>query len=314
MKTESGSLLVVEDHPVTGDLLARWLQDHGHTVALCQDGNRAIEMVAAGHFDLVLLDVGMPGADGFAVLRALRVSHPAITLPVIMATAYGQSEMIVRALELGANDYVTKPYDLPVLLARVHAQLSAKRLVEQKAQLERALAERNKELEIANQHMKEDLEAAARIQEALLPPAGMEIPGLRLAWAFRPCEHIGGDTFNVFALDDDHIGLYLLDVSGHGVPAALLSVHLSLILSPPRDPSSFLVRADGPAAGSPASPADIVESLNRRFAWKSTDRYFTMFYGVLNTRSGELRFACAPRTCPPSSAAGFCRPPARRSG
>src|SRR5262245_48488710 len=122
MRTESGSLLVVEDHPVTGDLLARWLQERGHTVALCGDGNRALDMVVAGQFDLILLDVGVPGADGFEVLRAIRKSHTAVELPVIMATAHGQSEMIVRALELGANDYVTKPYDPPVLLARVQTQ------------------------------------------------------------------------------------------------------------------------------------------------------------------------------------------------
>src|SRR3954452_1826191 len=138
MRTEPGSLLVVEDHPLTGDLLARWFREKGHAVAVCADGIRALEMVAAGRFDLVLLDVGVPGADGFEVLRALRASHPAAALPVVMATARGQSELVVRALELGANDYVTKPYDPPVLLARVQAQLSAKRLAEQKARLERA--------------------------------------------------------------------------------------------------------------------------------------------------------------------------------
>src|SRR5437868_3694782 len=143
MKPESGSLLVVEDHPVTGELLVRLLQERGHAVALCADGNRALDMVASGRFDLILLDVGVPGADGFEVLRSIRASHNAVDLPVIMATAHGQSEMVVRALELGANDYVTKPYDPPVLLARVQTQLWSRRLAQQKAQLERTLAQRN---------------------------------------------------------------------------------------------------------------------------------------------------------------------------
>src|SRR4051794_26872829 len=122
MSGESASLLVVEDNQVTGELLARWLQDRGHAVALCGDGRRAVGMVAAGNFVLVLLDVGVPGLDGFEVLPAIRASRNAAALPVVMATAHGHSEMVVKALEMGANDYVTKPYDLEVLLARVQTQ------------------------------------------------------------------------------------------------------------------------------------------------------------------------------------------------
>src|SRR5579884_2342372 len=123
MGTEPGSLLLVEDHRTTGDLLAALLREKGHTVVVCEDGRQAMELAAATPFDLVLLDVGVPGADGFEVLRSLRRSYSATALPVVMATALEQSEMIVRALEMGANDYVTKPYDLPVLLARVQSQL-----------------------------------------------------------------------------------------------------------------------------------------------------------------------------------------------
>src|SRR5262245_39868304 len=155
MGTERGSLLLVEDNAATRDLLAQLLREKGHAVVVCGDGRQALELAAATPYDLVLLDVGVPGADGFEVLRCLRKSHPPTARPAVMAAALGQSEMIVRALEMGANDYVTKPYDLPVLLARVESQLSSKRLVEQKAQLERDLAERNWELEIANRQLSE---------------------------------------------------------------------------------------------------------------------------------------------------------------
>src|SRR4051794_13052914 len=107
MNAEPASLLVVEDNPITGDLLARWLRGRGHEVVVCADGNRALELTSAGAFDLILLDVGVPGADGFEVLRSIRLTQPATALPVVMATAHGHSEMVVRALELGANDYVT---------------------------------------------------------------------------------------------------------------------------------------------------------------------------------------------------------------
>lgn len=298
----AGSLLIVEDNPTTRTYLARWLHEQGYAVTVSADGNEALSLLAkaAGTFDLVLLDVGIPGTDGFEVLRTIRTAHTALALPVIMTTADGQSETIVRALDDGANDYVTKPYDLPVLSARVQTQLAAKRMAQQKARLERILAERNKELEQANRRlvdtnhrMKADLQAAARIQEALLPGEVATIPGVQLAWSFRPCEDLAGDTLNAFVLDHKHLGLYLLDVCGHGVSAALLSVHLSLILSPHRDASSLLLRSSGPAAGSPVPPAEVVAALNRRFANGATDRFFTLFYGILNHETGELRYACA---------------------
>jgi sigma-B regulation protein RsbU (phosphoserine phosphatase) len=314
MKTEPASLLVVEDHPQTGELLAVWLRDKGHTVTVCGDGKRALELVEAGRFDLVLLDVGVPGLDGFEVLRRLRARLAAAALPVVMATAHGQSELVIRALELGANDYVTKPYDLPVLLARVNTHLSLKRMVEQRAQLERNLAERNAELERvnlrlseANDRMRDDLQAAVRVQEALLPARSALIPGVRIAWVFRPCAELAGDTLNVFTLDHDHVGLYLLDVCGHGVPAALLSVHLSLILSPARDSSSVLLRADGDAPPRAVPPAEVVGSLNRRFTLVGTERFFTLFYGVLNRHTGEFRYACAGHPGPAHVSAAGCR-------
>lgn len=293
MRGDQGNLLIVEDNPLVGNLLSRWLTERGHSVSLCDNGLLAVELMAsggfeAGGFDLILLDVGVPGLDGFDVLSTIRTKYTATTLPIIMATALGQSELIVKALEMGANDYVTKPYDLAVLLARVQTQLTLKRMVEQQTLLKQNLAERNAALEQANHLMKMDLQAAARVQEALLPPSGTVIPGLNLAWSFRPCEHLAGDTLNVFPLDSDHVGLYLLDVTGHGVPAALLSVHLSLILSPARDPSSFLMNK-----GSPASPAIVINTLNRRFAGLNSEQYFTLFYGVLNRHNGEFRYACA---------------------
>src|SRR5262249_35110718 len=122
--SEPGSLLIVDDNDASREALARYFRQHGYDATVGRDGRHALELVRGGRFDAILLDVVMPGVDGFAVLRAVRQSHPAVELPVIMATADGHSEAIVRALELGANDYVTKPYDLSVLLARVQTQLA----------------------------------------------------------------------------------------------------------------------------------------------------------------------------------------------
>jgi len=116
-------LLVVDDNEMNRDLLSRRLERKGYRVKTAADGLHALELVGQGSIDLVLLDIMMPGMSGIEVLRALREQSSASELPVIMVSAKGESEDVVQALELGANDYVTKPIDFPVVLARVQSQL-----------------------------------------------------------------------------------------------------------------------------------------------------------------------------------------------
>ena len=127
----------------------------------------------------------MPGIDGFEVLHQLRETQGRSELPVIMVTGRGERDHVVRALEGGANDYITKPLDLPVIVARLRTQLSLKRAydhivaLEHKQELQNAQLERaNKELENAYQQMKGDLRSAAKVQQALLPSSLPEIPGV----------------------------------------------------------------------------------------------------------------------------------------
>jgi diguanylate cyclase (GGDEF)-like protein/PAS domain S-box-containing protein len=127
MKISQASLLVVDDNEMNRDMLSRRLERKGYVVTVVEDGKRALETIEQHKVDLVLLDIEMPGISGLEVLRILRESYSPIQLPVIMVTAKNQSDNIVEALGLGANDYVTKPVDFPVALARVRTQLSHKR-------------------------------------------------------------------------------------------------------------------------------------------------------------------------------------------
>src|SRR4051812_17173866 len=113
MSAEPGRLLVVDDDALNRDMLLRRLERKGYQVIASPDGRSALELVEQRPFDLVLLDVMMPGLSGLEVLGILRQKHAATVLPVIMVTARDQSEDIVEALQLGANDYVTKPLDFP---------------------------------------------------------------------------------------------------------------------------------------------------------------------------------------------------------
>ena len=128
--SRQASLLVVDDYEPNRDALSRRLARQGYLVTTAEDGARALALVAAGDYDLVLLDVEMPGMTGLEVLSRLRETHSRTALPVIMVTARSRGTDIVEALRLGANDYVTKPVDFPVALARIETHLAHKRAVE----------------------------------------------------------------------------------------------------------------------------------------------------------------------------------------
>ncbi len=281
-----GRLLVVDDDEMNRDMLSRRLQRKGFEIAVAADGREALAALAPGQpaFDLVLLDIMMPGIDGLQVLERLREKHSAVQLPVIMATAKDTSDDVVRALRLGANDYVTKPLDFDVVLARVRTHLSLK------------LA--TAELQAAHRRMKGDLEAAARLQRALMPAQPPEIAGVRFAWRYLPCDELAGDILDVFALNERWLGMYLLDVSGHGVPAALLSVTLSRVLSA-LDESALLLETGPGQERRPRSPAQVAERLNERFPMDaSTRQYFTIAYALLDPARRTLRYVAAAHPGP----------------
>jgi PAS domain S-box-containing protein len=148
------------------------------------------------------------------------------------------------------------------------------------------------ELQEANRKMRRDLETAARIQRSLLPAELPEFPGVRFAWTFRPCEELAGDNLNVFQLDEDHVGMYVLDVSGHGVSAALLAVTLHRVLSSSSENTSIIRRPRRDGNGYEIlPPAQVAEQLNREFSMHLLYRqYFTILYGVLNLKTREFRF------------------------
>jgi sigma-B regulation protein RsbU (phosphoserine phosphatase) len=270
------------------------------TVDCALDGPTALELMSRQPYDMVLLDIMMPKMDGLEVLRHIRQTHSATDLPVVMATAKDESRDIVEAFGVGANDYITKPLDLPVLLARLRTQISLKSAVEEIRRLEHGLADRNRELHQANARMQKHLDAAAVVQRALLPEKPPSALGYRFAWNFQPCAGLAGDSLNLFALEDGKIGLYVLDVSGHGVAASLLSVTVSRFLSANPDPSSMLWRAadlsrlESENTLTLESPARVAERLSWRFPFDyATGQYFTMMYGILDAREHRLTYTSA---------------------
>src|SRR5207237_1842693 len=136
---------------------------------------------------------------------------------------------------------------------------------------------------------------SANIQETFLPSKLRCVTGVQFAWIYRPCDELAGDGLNIIPLGGGKIGLYILDVSGHGVAAALLSVTLSRLLSPPSELSSILIRGgDVGDRFDVTPPAEVAARLNRLFPFDpATEQFATMVYGVLNAATGEFRYVSA---------------------
>jgi phosphoserine phosphatase RsbU/P len=296
------SVLIVDDNEGAAAALARGLEGRGYEVRTAANGAMALALLVERRFDLVLLDVVMPLIGGLEVLKLIRQSFSPATLPVIMTTANDETADIVQALGMGANDYVTKPLDFEVIVARMRTQLALKYSMQHVLELEGRLKARNADLESANaklvrnaEERQKELETAARVQGALLPGLHPRMRGARFAWAFEPCQELAGDSLNIHFLDPEHVAFFVLDVSGHGVAASLLAVAATRILSANCADDSILINksADG-TCSEPASPVEVAGRLNQKFAWESgAGQYLTLFYALFNTRTRNLSYVCA---------------------
>ncbi|MDH3582974.1 MAG: SpoIIE family protein phosphatase [Phycisphaerae bacterium] len=303
--SSEGRILVVDDDAFQRQILKRRLEGYGFEVAQADGGAAGIAQIEADRFDVVLLDLMMPEVDGLDVLKHVRKERATTQLPIVMLTAKEGSSDIVQALNVGANDYVGKSADFTVILARIRTQIEACQSVRRIVELQEQLGEKNRHLQEVNEQLERDLEAASRIQRAYLPAAVPDAPGWDFAWVFKPCQQLGGDMLNIVRLDDDHLGFYILDVVGHGVAAALLSVSICRSLAAPPDPSSVLtVGGNGKPAPAPP-PAAVAQSLSERFGFNpDTGQFFTIFYGALNLHTGDLRYVTAGHPGPIHLAAG----------
>jgi phosphoserine phosphatase RsbU/P len=294
----SAGILVVDDTPANLQVLAGMLKDRGYKVRPVPSGKLALSAARRDPPDLILLDINMPEMDGYEVCELLKADENLRGIPVIFISALTEQLDKVKAFARGGVDYITKPFQMEELHARVETHLKLSRL-----QIE--LEETNARLAIANDRMSRDLKAAAKIQETFLPRQVPNISGADFAWIYQPCDELAGDGLNIISLGDGKIGLYILDVSGHGVASALLSVTLCRLLSPPSDPASILV-GDGAVRDQCVTPPALVTArLNRLFPFdSSTEQFATIVYGILNVATGEFRYASAGHPGPVHLPAG----------
>jgi phosphoserine phosphatase RsbU/P len=291
-------ILLVDDDPTVRRMHSHLLHACGHEVLEAPDGEAAWQVVEAENINFVVSDWMMPKLAGVDLCRRIRAANWDRYIYVILCTGRGQKADLIEGMDAGADDFLVKPITADELRVKVRAG-------ERVLKLEEGLEDKNRELEAINnrlqsayQVLQDDLKAAAWVQEQLLPPVSPQAHGVRCEWYFHPSSYLAGDTLNFFKVDENHVGFYLLDVSGHGVPAALLSVALSLVLNPEAMSGSPLKTYNRSTGSYEAvSPADVIYELNRRFQ-ANGDRYFTMVYGLLNTQSSILQVAQAGHPTP----------------
>jgi phosphoserine phosphatase RsbU/P len=284
----TASILVVDDVAANLHVLTGMLKDRGYKVRPVPSGGLALLAARKAPPDLILLDINMPEMNGYEVCQHLKADPTLRGIPVIFISALNENLDKVQAFAIGGVDYITKPFQMEELHARVETHLKLHRL-----QVE--LEETNSRLERANVRMSRDLEAAAKIQKTFLPCAAPSVPGAKFAWCYRPCDELAGDGLNIIPLGDGRVGLYILDVSGHGVSSALLSVTLSRLLSLPSEPSSILVRDRNDLDRLDVTPpAEVADRLNRLFPFDTaTEQFATLLYGVLDVSTGDFRHVSA---------------------
>ena len=178
-------------------------------------------------------------------------------------------------------------------LVRTNEELSIAK--EQLTHWNQQLEQLNDQLETANTRMSHDLEIAAKVQQSLLPTEGPDSGRVQFAWKYLPCDELAGDFLNFFSLDDTHIAVFVVDVSGHGVASSLLSVTVGRVMTPQVSSSALLVQ---PQNGSDqlriVPPAEVAYELNQRFSMEDQNGlYFTLAYGVLDTETLEFRYVQA---------------------
>ncbi len=280
-------ILMVDDNPTNLQVLYQTLDGRGYRLLIAKSGEQALTVSAKAKPALILLDIMMPGIDGFETCARLKADPETADSVIIFLSALNDASDKVKGLELGAVDYIAKPFDAEEVLARVDTHLKIRRL-------EHSLSRKNRELEAINQRMKMDLESAAKVQQSLLPSELPEHDRARFAWRYRPCDELAGDCLNVFAFDDRYIGLYVVDVSGHGVSASLLAVTISHNLRLGGGLSLLTSPSDQAPGFSITSPAEVAGRLNALYTMESPARlYFTLLYGILDTETGEFRFVSA---------------------
>jgi phosphoserine phosphatase RsbU/P len=282
MASAPARILLCADDAAPADDARQVLAGAGHTVAFHALADTDPDDLASYH--LVVLDSSRAAGRAQDFCRRLRGRAGDGFLPILFITADPTPAARLASLECGADTYLLRPFAPGELLAQARAFLRIRahhdRLVDQTAEVHRI----NKRLQTAYQQIDMELELARRIQESFLPQTLPEVPQLRFAVKYRPCDRVGGDFYDVFRLDEQHFGFYVADAMGHGVPASLLTIFVK---------TSVRAKEIFAQQYRLVPPTEVLQRLNRDLIDQqlSENPFITMVYVLFNFQDGTFRFA-----------------------
>lgn len=258
-------VLLVDDNPTNLQVLFQTLEGRGYNLLVAKNGETAVAIAGKAHPHLVLLDIMMPEMDGYEVCRQLKADLATQEIPVIFLSALGDTKDKVQGLNLGAVDYITKPFQPEEVIARVNTHLTIYRL-------KREIQEKRDELE-------HELQAVAKEQRNLLPDQLPQIEGLKLAVHYETSRYAGGDYYDIIQLPDDRWGFMMADAAGHSTEAAILVAMTCALLRSYPEP--------------PVEPDKVLKSLNTHLCSLADNNFITAIYTVYDAKSHILNIARA---------------------
>lgn len=267
-------VLLVDDQPIIAEAIKRMVEGSSDiTFHYCSDPTKAIEVANQISPTVILQDLVMPDIDGLQLVKYFRANPATAQVPLIVLSTKEEPAIKAEAFALGANDYMVKLPDRLEVLARIRYHSTGYIRLLQRNEAYAKLAESKKKLQ-------DELNEAATYVTRMLPNP-VKSPEVNISWRFIPSNQLGGDIFGYCWIDKDHFAMYLLDVCGHGVGAALLSVTVMNVLSSQSLPNTNFL-----------DPSQVLKALNDQFPMeKHNDMFFTMWYGVFNKNSRRLVYA-----------------------
>ncbi len=280
MKERSPRILVVDDEPKNIRILQILLEAKGYIVIAATHGQEALDQVKEASPDLILLDIMMPRMNGYEVCERIRADEETQFVPIVMVTALTEAKDRIKAIEVGADDFISKPFDSLEVIARARSLLRVK-------QYHDALKQANQELAEHNARLDMELQMAQEVQASLMPQGITDLAGFRVVSHYTPEIAVGGDFFDLWEVGPGQLGLLISDVMGHGVPAAFITVFIKTIVEEMREQTD--------------DPGRLLEALNTRFdklISSELSMFATAFCAVIDQSDQTLRWANAGHPFP----------------
>ncbi len=288
------TVLVVDDSASQRTTLKLLLRKWKLDVVEASSGEAALGVCRDRAVDFIISDWMMPGLSGPALCKEVRaLANPGYTYFILM-TSKREKNAVSEGLDAGADDFLSKPLNMGELLARMRAGHRLLRMQDDLIDKNRRVSEAFERLNALYAEIDADLRAAAKLQQALIPPRENRCGTARIGICYQPAGHVGGDLVGFFAVSEGQIAVYCIDVSGHGVSSALLTARLSALLRPHHIEESIAVEQEPGGGLSLRDPAFVAAALNERIQDDAdTDQYFTMIYAIIDVDAGEMHFCQA---------------------